>query len=114
MPKKVTKEDMKNAAPISGPDFLDQKGISMEYLAKKLKRELNAKEQKVFSSETSGIRYSAKMIAWHIRQKARMDAHKLRGDYPVEKSELDVTFPNAMALVVQTLQEARKKKGKNK
>lgn len=110
MPKKVTKEDMKNAAAISGPHFLDQKGISMEYLAKKLKRELNAKEQKVFSSDTSGIRYSAKMIAWHIRQKARMDAHKLRGDYPAEQSDVNLKLPNAMALVVEARQEAKKKK----
>ena len=110
MSKKVTKEDMKNAAPISGPDFLDQKGISMEYLAKKLKRELNAKEEKVFSSDTSGIRYSKKMIAWAVRQKARMDAHKLRGDYPAEQSDLNLKFPNAMALVVEARQEAKKKK----
>ena len=27
-------------------------------------------------------------IAWDIRQRARMDAHKLRGDYPAEKREI--------------------------
>ena len=109
MPKKVTKEDMKNAAPISGPDFLDQKGISMEYLTKKLKRELNAKETKVFSG-AKGVIYSKNLIAWNTRQKARMDAHKLRGDYPAEQSDLNLKFPNAMALVVEARQEAKKNK----
>jgi hypothetical protein len=27
-------------------------------------------------------------IAWDIRQRARVDAHKLRGDYPAEKREI--------------------------
>lgn len=27
-------------------------------------------------------------IAWDIRQRARMDTHKLRGDYPAEKREI--------------------------
>lgn len=110
MPKKVTPEDMKDAEALSGPEFLQQKGISMEYLAKKLKRELNAKEQKVFSSDKAGITYSDKMIAWNIRQKARIDAHKLRGDYPAEQSDLNIRLPNAMALVVQARQDAKKKK----
>jgi hypothetical protein len=27
-------------------------------------------------------------IAWDVRQRARMDVHKLRGDYPAEKREI--------------------------
>jgi hypothetical protein len=27
-------------------------------------------------------------VAWDLRQRARMDAHKLRGDYPAEKREI--------------------------
>jgi hypothetical protein len=27
-------------------------------------------------------------VAWDVRQRARMDAHKLRGDYPAEKREI--------------------------
>ncbi|MHA1305375.1 MAG: hypothetical protein ACTSPI_16875 [Candidatus Heimdallarchaeaceae archaeon] len=54
---------------------LEKQGITAEYLAEKLKEELEAKEK-------------GKGIAWKIRQEARKDAHKLRGDYPVERTDL--------------------------
>jgi len=66
---------------------LDSHGLTFDYLTKKLKRELNAKETKVFNDKDDGIIYSKNMTAWTIRQKARQDAHKLRGDYPAEKTE---------------------------
>ena len=66
---------------------LELEGINTQYLTKKLRRELNAKETKVFNDKDDGIIYSKNMTAWTIRQKARQDAHKLRGDYPAEKTE---------------------------
>jgi len=104
MPRKVTKEDMEQ------PDTLDtiRNRLTLDSLLNKLDEELEAHETKVFSGK-EGLLYSDDMIAWPIRQKARMDAHKLRGDYPAEKSEVDVKLPNAMALVVQSRQEAKKK-----
>lgn len=105
-------------------ESLDKQGITPEYLAKKLKRELNAKETKTIKFKgfveqdtlrrgfkvigTSGIIIELKdetgektlragngdshvaynVIAWNIRQKARMDAHKLLNHYPPEKHEL--------------------------
>lgn len=80
-------------------------GITGEYLAKKLKSELLAKKNEVFlgnvkeftetekgrsvlTRQVDEILYSDDLIAWDVRQKARMDAHKLRGDYPSVK--LDV------------------------
>jgi len=68
-------------------DALDSQGITPLYLAKKLKREVNAKETKVFNDKGS-LLYSKPLIAWGIRQKARMDAHKLLAHYPPEKHEL--------------------------
>ena len=100
---------------------LENHGLTFDYLAKKLKRELNAKKtitQKVKGSPgnempdgyrrivTTGLIEYVKgedgpekeysdgdsliqwdETAWDIRQRARIDAHKLRGDYPAEKRE---------------------------
>ena len=93
-PSKVTKQD------INGPDPLtvafDRWGITPSYLANKLKAELNAKEIKVFHDAERGVDESRPMIAWDIRQRARQDAHKLRGDYPAEKQEH--SFPGGLGL----------------
>jgi hypothetical protein len=66
---------------------LDARGITVSYLARKLKAELNAKETKVFHHEGQVV-YSDPLIAWGVRQEARKDAHALRGDYPPEKKEI--------------------------
>lgn len=70
---------------------LDDEGITHEYLAKKLKAELEATEIRTFKGDGKGkdVVYSEPMIAWPVRQKARMDAHRLRGDYPAEELKLD-------------------------
>jgi hypothetical protein len=68
-------------------NVLHGKGITPLYLARKLKAELNAKEVKVFNDKEDGIVYSKALPAWNIRQKARMDAHKLMNHYPAEKHE---------------------------
>jgi hypothetical protein len=87
---------------------LDDRGITADCLAKKLKAELAAKETKPFKAkvskfidpndvtkgvyETEEVIYSKRLLAWEVRQKARMDAHKLRGDYPPE--EQNHRFPD--------------------
>jgi len=85
----VTHEEMIDAILRPIEDALEGEGITPEYLAKKLKKELNAKEVKTFFDQKTGqVVYSKKMIAWQIRQKAREDVHKLLGHYPAEKHEL--------------------------
>ena len=99
-------------------EAMEGQGITPLYLAKKLKRELNAKTSKTLKVKgaasklpkgyknvvTTGIivdmgegerDYSDgesvitwDEIDWVIQQRARIDAHKLRGDYPAEKKEI--------------------------
>lgn len=65
---------------------LENHGLTFDYLAKKLKRELNAKETKFFQKDGFVIEQHD-VVAWDVRQRARIDAHKLRGDYPADKRE---------------------------
>lgn len=65
---------------------LEKQGLTFDYLAKKLKRELNAKETKFFQKD-GFVKEQHDVVAWDIRQRARIDAHKLRGDYPADKRE---------------------------
>lgn len=65
---------------------MDRLGLTSEYLGKKLKQELNAK--KILFFQKDGEVVSERIVKdMGVRQKARMDAHKLRGDYPAEKHE---------------------------
>jgi hypothetical protein len=57
-------------------DDLEDAGITSKYLIQKLKTEMDAK-----------IKDNP---LWIVRQKARQDAHKLRGDYPKENGKLQV------------------------
>ena len=68
---------------------LDGLGVNDELLAKKLLEELNATEPKTFQYKGDVIE-SKEKIAWEVRQRARQDAHKLRGDYPGEKHQIKV------------------------
>ena len=68
-----------------GPAF-EKVGITPDYLADRIKEELEAMETKVFCTQ-GFVSYSDPLIAWHIRQRARQDAHKLMGDYPAEQVE---------------------------
>ena len=64
----------------------DQHGITEDYLLGKLKEELEADEEvqrRISKKEVKTI----KVPLWKIRQDARKDAHKLKGDYPAEKHE---------------------------
>ena len=64
----------------------DKHGITEDYLIGKLKEELEASieiQKKVGKKEITIV----KVPIWKIRQDARRDAHKLKGDYPAEKHE---------------------------
>jgi|GEM_PF-2106664 hypothetical protein len=66
---------------------LEAQGITTPYLVKKLKRELNAKTTKFFQHEGK-VTAERSVVDWSTRQKARMDAHTLRGDYPAAKHQV--------------------------
>jgi hypothetical protein len=68
---------------------LDSEGVDDTFLVKKLKEELEANTPKFFQREGKVIQMKD-CIAWEIRQRARQDAHKLRGDYPSEKHQVTV------------------------
>jgi len=82
-------------------EALGNEGITPSYLAKLLKKELEAKQVKVFQHQGEIIE-SEPLEALDIRQKARQDAHKLRGDYPSEKHEVEGT-------IFQVIDYAKKK-----
>lgn len=64
----------------------DNHGITEDYLLDKLKAELEADEEVQRRISKKEVRIF-KVPIWKIRQDARKDAHKLRGDYPAEKHE---------------------------
>jgi hypothetical protein len=68
---------------------MEKEEITDELLAKKLKEELNANVTKQFQYEGNVVEADP-LIAWDVRQRARQDAHKLRGDYPVEKKQISI------------------------
>lgn len=70
-----------------GPDVMQHAlmsaGITPKKLAKSLKAELEAMDTKFFASD--GIVVSQKdVVAWGVRQKARMDAHAILNHYPAK------------------------------
>ncbi len=69
-------------------EALDAEGITLPFLSKQLKKELKAKEIKPFKGQKNRIIYSKGLNALDIQQRARIDAHKLRGDYPAEEHRI--------------------------
>ncbi len=81
----------RTVADLERPDalmvaFIDA-GLTPTFLAAQLKAELGARITKVFATG-EGIQESRRLPDWGTRQKARQDAHKLRGDYPPERREV--------------------------
>jgi len=60
---------------------MDKAGITLDRLLGQLSDELQAKDTKFFTDKGI-IKDTAEVIAHDVRQRARIDAHKLRGDYP--------------------------------
>lgn len=67
-------------------EIFEKYEITDDYLIGKLKDELEAEETKFFQKDGMVVQQKD-VIAWKIRQDARKDAHKLKGDYPAEKHE---------------------------
>jgi len=68
-------------------EAMDGAGITPRLLASKLAEELEAQETKFFQFQGRVVSWR-KVIAWGVRQTARMDAQKLLGAYPAEKHEV--------------------------
>jgi len=68
---------------------LDNAGLTADKLIEKLQEELEAKVERVFCTKEGDLKYSKKMVDWRTRQEARKDAHKLRNDYPADKTETE-------------------------
>lgn len=103
MKDRVTADDIIEAYMRPIEEALNGSGITPEYLAKKLNEELNAEEPRVVqgTGDLAGeFIYSEPMIAWRIRQRARMDAHKLLGHYPAEKREISGRDGNPISFSV--------------
>jgi len=96
--------------------------ITLDYLAKKLRRELNAKKTtykklkgalndsvllprgaKVVAKSSEEVLIAINEIAWGTRQKARIDAHKLRGDYPAEKQDVHHDFAESFVEMLERI-----------
>jgi hypothetical protein len=93
-PKKPLREEPTleiNLANLRNVGFVGEllkHGITDRYLAKKLKAELNAKKNTVHYDRQEGEwTYSAPIIAWDVRQKARMDAQRILNLYPPETDD---------------------------
>ena len=84
MKNRISKEDVLDSLANPLIKALGDEGITPSYLAKLLKKELNARIEKPFLGK-DGIVYSKKMKALDIQQKARIDAHKLLDHYPDER-----------------------------
>jgi len=83
----VTADEMIQAILAPMKQALDDEGITMPRLAKQLGQELEAMRVEVRGGK-EGLQYSKPLVAWDVRQRARMDAHKLLGHYPAEKHDI--------------------------
>jgi hypothetical protein len=86
---------------------LDERGITLDYLARKLKAELLAKETKVFMTKEGQVVYSDPLIAWDVRQRARQDTHRLRGDYPPEKKQVGGLNGEPIHLIIDDMSKKK-------
>jgi hypothetical protein len=84
---------------------LDVRGITPSFLAKKLKAELEATEIKAFNHGGKLV-YSDPLVAWEVRQRARIDAQKLLGLYPAEEHRITGDMiPSRSPEEIKSLQE---------
>jgi hypothetical protein len=87
MKNRISKEDVLDSLANPLIKALGDEGITPSYLAKLLKKELNARIEKPFLGK-DGIVYTKKMKALDIQQKARIDAQKLLDCYPDERHRI--------------------------
>lgn len=80
----VTASEVRDRNNLTAREALEAEGITPATLAKKLKSELNANETKFFQKDGKVISKRS-VIAWGIRQAARIDAQKLLACYPADQ-----------------------------
>jgi hypothetical protein len=82
----VTLEDTLRHLKDEFQEALKAEGITPALMAKKLREELDATEIKVFFDKNAGkiVYGKKKLIAWNVRQKARLDVQRLLNLYPEE------------------------------
>lgn len=76
---------------------MDSQGLTLTRLLKQLEDELQATEIKHFAHQGK-IQDTAEVIAHDVRQRARIDAHKLRGDYPAQGVNLQSTGEHTVVI----------------
>jgi hypothetical protein len=76
---------------------MDKAGITLDRLLGQLSDELQAKDTKFFADKGI-IKDTAEVIAHDVRQRARIDAHKLRGDYPATGVNLQSTGEHTVVI----------------
>jgi hypothetical protein len=86
MPTKKNKLDPPDAITTA----LQQQHITARTLAAKLKEELSATQTKLLKDADRLSGTTIEVIDWGTRQRARIDAHRLRGDYPAEQSKVSI------------------------
>lgn len=102
----VTGEEIRESFSRPIIEALDKAGLDLEFLVKQLKAELKSftpeiikfdgpifpettlpRGYKIVAQGGGKTVLEARRIDMGTRQRARIDAHKLRGDYPAEKRE---------------------------
>jgi hypothetical protein len=92
--RKVAKEDILNSMP-SIKDYMDAEGLTATILVQKLREELEYEEPVLatFDNENKKgkkkkkkvLRYVMTPASMSIRRRGRMEAHRLRNEYPPEE-----------------------------
>jgi len=92
-------QDRKFAESFSSPviEAMEKAGITMDRLMRQLSNELQAKEVKHFAYQGK-VEDEREVIAHDVRQRARIDAHKLRGDYPATGVNLQSTGEHTVVI----------------
>jgi len=77
---------------------MDDSGVTIDRLVSQLADELKATEIKQFTHNGKIIE-QREIPAWSIRQKARIDAHKLRGDYPASGINMNTSGEHTVRII---------------
>jgi hypothetical protein len=98
------------------PDPLDmalnKNRITADFLARKLCAELESTKI-IFLKKTDRAKGEyIEVIDWPTRQRARMDAQRIRGDYPAQKAEInfqnnDAELPPEIQQMIKSITERR-------
>ena len=105
MAENPSKENMIQNVISSYQLSLKKKGIDEEYLAKKLKDELEYLEP---CETKKGIKKRKTFRAMKIKQDGRKDAQKLLGLYPAESVSVEHNFDRLVGEVVQEILKTSK------